>query len=181
MRKCGSCTLCCRLLPVRELTKRAGQRCRHQRTGKGCAVYRQPAMPLSCALWNCRWLTGDDTAELRRPDHSHYVVDTMVDYVKVTQDGEPVSFPVVQVWCDPKFPDAWRDPALLAYLDRRGKEGFAALIRYDNTKAIGVFPPSITGQDWVEATSGVVDKEHSQRDIAAVLTEATGEPYAVRI
>ena len=44
-RRCGDCQLCCKLLPVRELSKGASERCRHQRVGKGCTVYRQPGMP----------------------------------------------------------------------------------------------------------------------------------------
>jgi len=30
-RTCGGCTLCCKLLPVRELKKPANTRCQHQR------------------------------------------------------------------------------------------------------------------------------------------------------
>ena len=37
-RQCGSCTLCCKLIPVEELHKAAGQRCQHVRAGKGCSI-----------------------------------------------------------------------------------------------------------------------------------------------
>ena len=30
-RRCGGCTLCCKLLPMPELDKRAGKPCQHQR------------------------------------------------------------------------------------------------------------------------------------------------------
>src|SRR5262245_54343180 len=64
-RRCGDCTLCCKLLPVRELHKKGGERCQHQKAGKGCGVYNKPAMPPSCGLWSCRWLVQpDETAEL---------------------------------------------------------------------------------------------------------------------
>jgi len=49
MRQCGGCTLCCKLLPVPPLEKLAGQRCQHQRHGKGCAVYETSAMPAPAA------------------------------------------------------------------------------------------------------------------------------------
>ena len=38
-RHCGGCTLCCKLIPVEELNKPAGARCKHVRTGKGCSIY----------------------------------------------------------------------------------------------------------------------------------------------
>ena len=131
-RRCGECTLCCRLLPVKELGKLANERCRHQR-GLGCNVYHKLAqVSQSCALWTCRWLTEVDTVDLARPDRSHYVIDVMPDYVRWVDNetGVTTSVPVVQVWVDPNFPDAHRDPALRAYVERRALEGIIALVRY---------------------------------------------------
>lgn len=55
-RRCGGCTLCCKILPVRELAKPANTRCQHQRTGKGCAVYARLAqVSPACVFWSCRW------------------------------------------------------------------------------------------------------------------------------
>jgi len=80
-RQCGDCQLCCKLLPVKSLAKLAGQRCSHQKHHKGCAVYKQLGrVSPECRLWNCRWLVADDTAELSRPDRSHYVLDLMPDF-----------------------------------------------------------------------------------------------------
>ena len=131
-RRCGECTLCCRLLPVKDLGKGAGERCLHQR-GLGCAVYQKlKTISPSCALWTCRWLTEDDTADLARPDRSHYVIDVMPDFVRWVnkETGRSTSVPTIQIWIDPKFPDAHRDPALRAYIERRAAEGIVALIRY---------------------------------------------------
>jgi len=133
-RRCGECTLCCKLLPVKDLGKGAGERCRHQR-GLGCNVYQKlKTVAPSCALWTCRWLTENDTADLARPDRSHYVIDVMPDYVRAEnkQTGASFTIPVIQIWIDPKFPDAHRDPALRAYVERRAAEGMAALVRYDS-------------------------------------------------
>ena len=66
-RRCGDCQLCCKLLPVGALGKAAGERCRHQRHHKGCAVYRKRGFPSECGAWSCRWLVEDDTADLSRP------------------------------------------------------------------------------------------------------------------
>jgi hypothetical protein len=132
MRQCGACTLCCKLVPVKEIGKRAGERCQHQRH-TGCAIYSR--RPMSCMVWSCSWLLGDDTKELRRPDRSRYVIDPMPDQVSV--GGQRVQ--VVQIWCDPKAPDAWQDPALIAFLQRKAAEGVGALIRYSGSEGKAVF------------------------------------------
>ena len=155
-RTCGGCTACCKLLPMQaqavdryrttiealvaaglmqasvlydsmaDFNKPAGQPCPHQRFKKGCAVYER--RPFGCRVWNCRWLSEDDTADLSRPDRSHVVVDISPDFVK--GDNELI-IPVIQIWCDPGYRDAYKDPALQAYLIRRAAEGYAALIRYN--------------------------------------------------
>jgi hypothetical protein len=153
MRQCGDCQLCCRLLPVRELDKRANTKCQHQTFAKGCGVYHKPGMPPSCAIWNCRWLVNNDTAKMSRPDRSHYVIDIMPDYIQLVPDGgaEPVIVEVVQVWCDPHHPDAHRDPDLRAYLERRGQESIAALVRYSSSAGFVIIPPAMAGDgQWHE-------------------------------
>jgi hypothetical protein len=141
-RQCGSCTLCCKLIPVEELHKAAGQRCQHVRAGKGCSIYAR--RPFSCREWSCLWLKGTENGEplaLSRPDRSHYVLDEVPDIVRVTDNvtGAVRQVTVMQVWCDPKFPDAWKDEGLLDMLQRGG---IVALVRYDSTRGFGVFPPS---------------------------------------
>jgi hypothetical protein len=195
MRQCGTCTLCCKLMPmdggrdnadvlaaavevglikasdvagmVKDFFKEAGCRCPHQRHGKGCSIY--AVRPFGCRTWSCRWLVNDDTADLSRPDRSHYVVDCMPDYV--TNDGHTV--PVIQVWLDPNYPDAHEDPALRAYLDRRGKEGWAALIRSSATKAFLLAPPSMNNGEWFIKHSEVVEREHTAEDKVKALGPIT--------
>lgn len=182
-RKCGQCTLCCKLVPVSEINKAAGQRCVHQRAFKGCAIY--ASRPMTCRLWSCVWLTGEGAENLSRPDLVHYVIDPMPDFVTARPDDGSASykFGIVQIWCDPRHPDAWRDPALLAYIERRGaEEGFGALIRYDNKNGFAVFPPSVTGRGWVENDrTSTVDHEHSAEEIAATLSEVSGVAYGIGV
>lgn len=171
MRKCGDCQLCCRLLAVKAIDKKAGERCRHQKFHKGCAVYRKPGMPPECAIWNCRWLTSDDTANLRRPDNAHYVIDIMPDFVTARDNdtGKTFDIQVVQVWVDPSYPFAHRDPALRAYLNRRGKDGIAAIIRYDGSRGFTLFPPSMTGEDWITIEGQSTGRDHTPREIHEAL------------
>lgn len=172
-RTCGTCTLCCKLVPVKDIGKPAGTRCPAQRHG-GCTVYRKPNFPLACGAWSCLWLLNDDTADLRRPDRSHYVVDCLPDYVTLREDatGRAVEMPVIQIWCDPNYPDAHRDPALRAWIERKAAQrAVMALIRYDSQRAIALIPPSVsTSGLWIEKTTNhAVGETHSREDVARVL------------
>jgi hypothetical protein len=176
LRKCGSCTLCCKLVPVPELEKPAGQRCEHQRS-TGCRIY--PRRPGSCRFWNCRWLANADAADLSRPDRAHYVIDIMPDYVIARPDdgGADTTIPVVQVWVDPAYPDAHRDPALRAFLARRGEEGYAAMIRYSSGAGFLLAPPAMSDDgQWHECinTSVSSSESHSFDDIARKLSGSLG-------
>lgn len=198
MRTCGDCQLCCKLLPMKEgatdeleatidfvasiglmepreileaerdFHKPAGERCKHQRHGKGCAIYDK--RPLGCRLWNCRWLTVEDTCSLRRPDRAHYVIDLTADFCE-TDDTKCPHLPVIQVWVDPSYPDApMQDADMRAYMDRRGAEGYATLVRLNAYDAYVIFPPSLTKKDWlVKKTGNNIMREHSPMEKAAVL------------
>jgi hypothetical protein len=165
-RVCGGCTLCCKLIPV-DLSsghKIAGVRCPHQRTGKGCAIYAK--RPLPCVLWNCVWLLNADVDNMRRPDRSHYVIDILPDFITLTEDDrETRKIEVVQIWVDRDYPDAYKDPALLAYLERRGKKGVAAIIRYSEHEGFVMFPPAMTeGRGFVEHRSGTIRPERTSQE-----------------
>lgn len=163
---------------MRELDKSANQRCKHQRH-TGCQIYER--RPHSCRLWSCAWLVEEAAANLRRPDFTHYVIDIMPDYVTAVQEGgERVDIPVVQVWVDPKYPDAHRDPALRAYLARRGEEdGAAAIIRYGASEGFVLIPPAVSGRDeWIEHRNGISDREHTavekHRVVGDLMARAVG-------
>lgn len=71
-RSCGTCSLCCTVLRVDELAKRAGEDCRHQCSEKGCRIYE--TRPAICRSYQCLWRQGgleDD----ERPDMTGGIVD----------------------------------------------------------------------------------------------------------
>jgi hypothetical protein len=160
MRHCGDCQLCCKLLPVRAVHKRGGVKCQHQKFGVGCAIYAKLEMiSPECRLWNCAWL-GNAAGDLARPDRSHIVVDVMPDFVTVGDNGQ--TLPAVQVWIDPKHRDSHRDPALRAYLERRGRDdGACAVIRFGEADGFVLFPPALTGGGWIEHTTAWCEKAHT--------------------
>jgi hypothetical protein len=163
-RRCNECTLCCKLLPVKEFNKSANTRCTFQRAGKGCAIHNGRTYPRSCRLWSCGWLIDPKASELARPDRAHYVIDPSPDFVDVRNDAtqELIRMSVVQIWIDPKHPAAHRDPALRAYLlERAEHHGQLALIRYNSQDAITLVPPSLSASDeWLEIT----DRTSTQTD-----------------
>jgi hypothetical protein len=152
MRQCGGCTLCCKLTPVAEIKKPANTRCQHQRAGKGCAIYAR--RPRSCQAWNCQWLgNAGGTENMSRPDRSHYVIDILPDFITQidNETGERQDIMAVQVWVDPKYPDAHRDPELRAFLLKEGEAGRVGLIRYDERKGFVLFPPNMVADgQWHE-------------------------------
>ena len=171
-RTCGDCQLCCKLLPVRELSKDANTRCQHQKHGKGCGVYGSKAMPMSCKLWNCRWLLNDQTTHLSRPDRAGYVIDVMPDFVTHRNElsGAEIALPVVQVWIDPARPLAWRQDAyFMAYLEAIAiTQGLYALVRNGSNAATFVAAPCLNDGEWFFHTSGVAEKTHTPEDFLKV-------------
>jgi len=71
-RECGTCSLCCTILRVDELSKAAGHDCVHQRDAQGCGIH--TTRPPICRAYRCLWLQGgleDD----ERPDRTGGIVD----------------------------------------------------------------------------------------------------------
>lgn len=166
-RACNGCSACCKLLPTKELNKPANTRCPHQRFSKGCTIYAK--RPVSCRYWSCRWLLGLDTADLGRPDRSHYVIDPLPDFIRIRNnvDNELIAnVEVVQIWNDPAYPDAHRDPALRRYLLRRAEENIAAIVRYGSKDGFVLLPPTMTAEkQWRECRSNTMrEQEHSLQE-----------------
>jgi Fe-S-cluster containining protein len=75
-RSCGTCSLCCTVLRVDELEKRAGEDCVHQCGGDthetGCGIYE--IRPEICRAYQCLWRQGG-LEEDERPDATGGIVD----------------------------------------------------------------------------------------------------------
>jgi hypothetical protein len=155
-RRCGDCSLCCKLLPNVALKKPAGKPCRYQRHGKGCTIY--PTRPQECQFWSCRWLaSSEETAGMRRPDRAHYVIDALPDTIRLVNNetGEPTEFEAIQIWVDPAFPKTQHDPELRAYMLKMAQEhSMPTLLRWSNRVGTAVFPPPLNADhEWHQVTS----------------------------
>lgn len=172
-RTCGTCTLCCRLLPIDDIGKAAGKRCVHSRHHKGCSIYKD--RPLSCRTWGCSWLVDPEATGLSRPDKAHYVVDMIPDSVVLTDTdtGVKTQLGVVQVWVDPAFPDAYLAPELREYmLMMATKYGAATIIRYNSRDAFVVFPPPLSSDgEWHEKGGDVVERNELEQRVLDMARE----------
>ena len=93
-RRCGSCTLCCKLLIVPEIKKPQDHWCQYCAIGTGCGIYND--RPTSCVDFNCLWLQGYGSEDMK-PDKSKVVMG-------MTKGGKNVV-----LYVDKGRPMAWRD------------------------------------------------------------------------
>ena len=108
-RRCGTCTLCCKLLTIPEFGNPSGQWCPHCVQGRGCALY--PAWPDACRTFFCGYLKWPELGEHWRPSRCKLVV-------AYKPDGKEI---VIHV--DPGFPNAWRDEPFLSEIRAMAAQG----------------------------------------------------------
>jgi hypothetical protein len=103
-RSCGSCTLCCKLFPVPELTKPAGRWCQHIAQGRGCGIHE--ARPPVCRAFWCQWIENDQLGPEWKPEISKFVLSIYPGTNSLA------------VTVDPAQPAAWRREPYLSGLRR---------------------------------------------------------------
>src|SRR5262249_31946298 len=102
---CGTCSLCCKIKAIAELGKPMYMWCVNCEKSKGCRVHNTPAMPPSCAEYNCFWHATqsfeDPSRRLPlefRPDHTKVVVDVPSN----------LGYKAACFWVDLSAPEAMR-------------------------------------------------------------------------
>lgn len=93
-RRCGSCTLCCKLLEIAELEKPVNRWCDLCDVGKGCRAYDD--RPRSCRSFHCGYLMLPQLDAAWHPSAAKLIVCLDPDVKKI--------FIVV----NPDRPQAWR-------------------------------------------------------------------------
>lgn len=95
-RTCGSCSLCCKLMAVPDVTP-ANAWCTHCAPGHGgCRIY--GTRPEPCREFACMWLIDAKFADYWYPRHSRIVIDMKL------QVGRPG---VLSFIVDPAYPKRW--------------------------------------------------------------------------
>jgi hypothetical protein len=118
---CGTCTACCRIFEIPELSKPAGKWCDHCAIGRGCQIYDN--RPARCADFECLWLLSQKRADPDerlgpelRPDKCKVVFSpTTNDHVMsgITMPGAPL---------------AWRDDAPRKVINRLVRGGMGVVV-----------------------------------------------------
>jgi hypothetical protein len=98
-RECGTCTMCCKIMGIKEIEKPSGQWCPHCLPGKGCGIYQD--RPTECRTFMCDWLQAEALGPEWKPEKSKIVL--------VSRYGRMVAY------VDPSTPTAWKKSP---YLER---------------------------------------------------------------
>ena len=101
-RECGTCTMCCKVMGIKEIEKPSGQWCPHCLPGKGCGIYAE--RPGSCRAFYCLWMQDASFGPEWKPEKAKFVVYVQRNGVNL------------QVAVDPSFPNAWTKPPYQAQI-----------------------------------------------------------------
>src|SRR5450432_912545 len=86
-RRCGTCTLCCKVLTIPEFGNPSGQWCPHCVQGRGCTIY--PNWPNECRAFQCGYLMWPELGEHWRPSRSKLVVAFKPDGMEIVFHVDP--------------------------------------------------------------------------------------------
>ena len=93
-RACGSCTMCCKVLEIADLSKAAGKWCVHVKPGRGCGVY--DTRPGVCREFYCDWMVDARYGPDWKPDTAKFAISPLTQGTNLL------------IAVDPNFPNAWR-------------------------------------------------------------------------
>ena len=94
VRGCDGCTLCCKVMGVRALSKPRGSWCPHCKISAGCGIYE--TRPTECRTFLCGYLVKPGLSEAWKPSTSRMIISN-----ELAQNR-------INVHVDLGRPDAWR-------------------------------------------------------------------------
>jgi hypothetical protein len=103
-RGCGTCSLCCKVYSVQELSKPAGRWCIHAGRGSGCTNHAD--RPHVCRQFFCSWLVDPNLGPEWKPEVSRFVLSADPAYQALT------------LMVDPGMPLAWKREPYYAVLKK---------------------------------------------------------------
>lgn len=124
-RGCGPCSLCCKVMEVKELAKPKGRWCEHVAPGQGCAIHAD--RPQICRGFFCAYLSDATLPEIWRP--------TLSGMVLVHEDAGRR----IIAHLDPAEPEAWRREPYYGELKAWARAGKQVAV-YIGRRVIVVLP-----------------------------------------
>jgi hypothetical protein len=145
-RECGSCSLCCKLLYIRELNKPIDTWCQHCKPGKGgCTIYAD--RPATCRGFVCGWLSDElELGDEWFPARCKMIVTPRVPGHSAAEQGFLVTV-------DPAYPNAWRREPYHSQLVARAQETFVEVrigLRCIGLNADGTEQEVTRTRAWIE-------------------------------
>jgi hypothetical protein len=112
-------------------------------------------------------LFDEHADNLKRPDFAGYIVDPMLDTILAND----VPLDCLQIWIDPKRPDAHTAPELRAYVARIAEVyRFPALIRHGSRDGFLLVAPCLDeGGQWLEIRGNMNSEADMRAKVAAAL------------
>lgn len=149
-RRCGKCSLCCKLLQVDldDGDKPANTWCRHAKPGAGCSIY--PQRPRVCVGYRCGWLKGS------LPDYWEPIKCRMT----TNETNNPEGTIPFTLWfhVDPGCPNRWREEPFISDIRRWARDGLNSGVAYTKVQSVRpylILPPDQAIEEDAGAT-GVV-------------------------
>ena len=103
-RSCGTCSLCCKVYSIKELSKPAGRWCIHAGRGSGCTNHAD--RPHVCRQFFCSWLVDPNLGPEWKPEVSRFFLSADPAYQALT------------LMVDPGMPLAWKREPYYAVLKK---------------------------------------------------------------
>jgi Fe-S-cluster containining protein len=171
-RSCGTCSLCCKVLPVEALSKPAGKWCIHSVPGLGCAAHAD--RPQACRQFFCAWRLDSNLGPEWKPEVCRFVLSADPAHGALT------------LMVDPGMPLAWKREPYYARLKQFSEASFRqnrkllvnlrgniTVILPDRDVPIGVITP---GEEIVIWREGSIYGAGLRRDLERARTfEKTSE------
>lgn len=79
MQDCGECTLCCKLLHIKEVDSKPNEYCKHCDLNVGCNIYDN--RPDGCREFQCAWLQMNQVGIEMRPDKCGVLFEKFTDSI----------------------------------------------------------------------------------------------------
>jgi hypothetical protein len=128
-RSCDGCTLCCKLMAIRELQKPRLAECSHCHIGVGCRIYTN--RPAECAEFYCSYRLDPNLGEEWRP------ADCKIVVAYDRKDHR------INVCVDPSLGDGWREAPYYDQIKAMATNILNArghLIVWQGADGIGILP-----------------------------------------
>lgn len=141
--RCGSCSLCCRLVGTHELSKPPNVWCQHCEIGVGCKIHE--TRPQGCRDFECLFYQNPQMPEELRPSNCKVVFEVFKPNI-------------ILALVDPNRPDAWREKEIEKVIRTLAASGKAVIVTDNKRAPVFFLPESRKADDVLKEMRDEVDR-----------------------